>query len=474
MKKQKHENDGRKVSDPRNGAGVRCLDDGHRAGGSDRRGFLRALAAQGVSVPAAYFLIGGNPAGSGIPEARAEIATEGGRHKGALRLPAGAGETGPGHNPIVRDFTDPYIELIRLLREASEIEHALMIQYLYAAFSIKPAYASLAGYGDPNSTDLLGVAIEEMQHLGQVNRLLVALGGAPNLARQDFPYEPDIYPFAFQLEPLGRESLAKYVWTEASADALDRSAARTPADRDFLDRLDNVLGANIKPNHVGSLYARVIATLKEVIASPPGGLPDLEPWIDRLEGIKDQGERLHFEFFRQVFMGTHPGFNGHPDIWRLRPRDAAYPAFQLPVNPSAYVGHENQIGEPAALSTAWLGNLHYWTVLFLLDFAYREESSVYIDLARSHMMGPVWSIARHLPTLRAGMPFDPLSMGYAPGRNRTHGLRLIMHIVREAEELEKKIAALLPGDFPSSTGQETLKAVQAELNNPPLKPDRWL
>jgi hypothetical protein len=61
-----------------------------------------------------------------------------------------------------------------------------------------------------------------MQHLASVNRMLVDLDAAPNLVRQDFPYEPDIYPFPLNLEPLTRESVAKYVYTEASAGALDR------------------------------------------------------------------------------------------------------------------------------------------------------------------------------------------------------------------------------------------------------------
>jgi hypothetical protein len=42
------------------------------------------------------------------------------------------------------------------------------------------------------ATNLLGVAIQEMQHLASVNRMLVDLDAAPNLVRQDFPYEPDI------------------------------------------------------------------------------------------------------------------------------------------------------------------------------------------------------------------------------------------------------------------------------------------
>ena len=34
--------------------------------------------------------------------------------------------------PVHRDFSNPYLELVRLLREAAEIEHDLMVQYLYA------------------------------------------------------------------------------------------------------------------------------------------------------------------------------------------------------------------------------------------------------------------------------------------------------------------------------------------------------
>ena len=122
---------------------------------------------------------------------------------------------------VIRDFDDPYLELVRLLREASEIEHALMVQYLYAANSLKPAYEMVRGLEFASSGDLLGVAVGEMLHLATVNKMLVAVGAAPNLVRQDFPYETDIYPFELNLEPLTRTTLARYVYTEAPADALD-------------------------------------------------------------------------------------------------------------------------------------------------------------------------------------------------------------------------------------------------------------
>jgi hypothetical protein len=41
---------------------------------------------------------------------------------------------------IAREFADPRLEINRLIHEACEIKHSLMIQYLYAAFSVKPRH----------------------------------------------------------------------------------------------------------------------------------------------------------------------------------------------------------------------------------------------------------------------------------------------------------------------------------------------
>jgi Ferritin-like len=313
-------------------ARIKLLDEGDGARSSGRRAFLRAMAAKGVLIPAAYVMCrAATDPGTLASEAHAAAP--------AASDSTGAGATHAarvGEARIVRDFADPYLELIRLLREASEVEHSLMLQYLYGAFSLKPAYHSIAGYGNPNANDLLGVAIQEMQHLAAVNRLLVALGAAPHLVREDFPYEPEIYPFEFHLEPLSVASLAKYVYCEAPFDATDPSHAKTKEDSAFQQRLFKALAGDTRPNHIGSLYSSIIATLDEVRAAPLPDLPDMKPWIDKLVEIKDQGERDHYEFFRRVFMGTHQGFNGHPDVWALEPDDAAYPVLALAANPSAY------------------------------------------------------------------------------------------------------------------------------------------
>ncbi len=406
----------------------------------ERRKFLQVLSAQGIALPAVHFLLAAGNAGAAT---------------GATSAAAGG--------LIVRDFEDSYVELIRLLREAAEVEHALMVQYLYAAFSLKPAYAAVTGYGAPNSNDMLGVAIQEMQHLGKVNELLVALGATPHLVRQDFPYQHDIYPFEFNLEPLSQASLAKYVYTEAPAEALDRSKATSLTDRRFLDLIDRSLGGGTRPNHVGSLYDGIIRTLQEYIAAAPPQTAPLRPWLAQLEDIKREGEDRHYQFFRRVFLGTHEGFNGHPAVWSLPPTDPAYPARPLPINPSAFVGHQNQIREPLALSLAWLSNLHYWSILLLVDFAYQDGAADYVTLAKQQMLGPFMALARHLPTLGAGVPCEPLSTGYAPCRTTASRLRFVISMVREADKLARAIGEQLPPAYPTAVNENALAALSQQL-----------
>lgn len=429
----------------RNASGVRVLEPGDGLEQAERRAFLQALRSHGITLSATCLLTG---TGAFSADAATPTGPTSERPTPTLAV---------GH--IVRDFADAYVELIRLLREASEVEHALMAQYLYGAFSLKPAYASIAGYGSPNSNDLLGVAIQEMQHLGQVNALLMALDASPHLIRQDFPYQPDIYPFEFNLEPLTQVSLAKYVYTEAPVNGLKRSKVSSPAETQFLDQLDRVLGGSTRPNHVGSLYDRIIQTLQEYIRTTPKRSAELKPWIAKLEEIKREGEDNHFLFFKSLFLGTHEGFKGHKNIWSLASNDPAYPSLPLAINPSAFVGHPNQIKDPLALSLAWLGNLHYWTILLLTDAAYSDADHTYIDLAKQQMMGPFLSLARHLPTLGVGMPCEPLSTGYAPCRTTAARLRFVSSMVGESNQLAQQLKDRLPADYPLAVGEAMMSTL---------------
>src|SRR5262245_4817358 len=121
----------------RRGSRVRIINE--TTAENDRRSFLRTFAAYGAALPAAHLLPGPSAVSA---------------QEGALN-PAAAAQGGDRSTRLVRDFVNPRLEVVRLLREAAEIEHSLMLQYLYAAYSIKPAYQKLIGTGAPNSDDFV-------------------------------------------------------------------------------------------------------------------------------------------------------------------------------------------------------------------------------------------------------------------------------------------------------------------------------
>lgn len=94
-------------------------------------------------------------------------------------------------------------ELVNALSEAAELEHGLLAQYLFAAFSMKkredeginPRQQALIS--DWEAT-ILQIAHQEMYHLASVCNLLSAIGGAPQFARPNFPQPMKrYYPFDF-------------------------------------------------------------------------------------------------------------------------------------------------------------------------------------------------------------------------------------------------------------------------------------
>lgn len=366
-----------------------------------------------------------------------------------LGVAAGPGKALAGqstNSPVFRDFSNPYLELIRLLREAAEIEHDLMVQYLYGAFSLKPAYVELVGNPLPNTTSLMGVIIQEMQHLGAVNRLLVELDASPVLTRQDFPYESDIYPFAFELAPLSPTSLAKFTYCEAPPDALRKASTAGNGSVLLLDQLTTTLGGGIAPNHVGHLYDAVIDSLDGVKKAGAARI-DFDAWLEDLNFIKDEGEVGHFQFFQSLYEGAHPRLKQVPGVWNLPTADANYPCYQVPMNPTAYAGHTNSIADPDLRALAWLGNLNYWVMLSLLDAGYRRKSPLETALAQAVMMGPLLSLSRLLPARGAAIPFDPLSMGFEPGLNAAAEQRFTRLLVEETMDYARSIEKLLPADF---------------------------
>jgi len=125
------------------------------------------------------------------------------------------GETQAANSPSEPDIIIGSREqLFYLLAEASEIEHTLMCNYLYAVFSLKAGSAS--NLSERESKAVLGwqkmmmsVAIEEMGHLLIVANLTSALGGLPHFSRPNFPVKPGYFPsgVVLKLTPFNQKTL---------------------------------------------------------------------------------------------------------------------------------------------------------------------------------------------------------------------------------------------------------------------------
>jgi len=126
-----------------------------------------------------------------------------------------------------------------LLHVAAGIEHALMAQYLFAAYSlggaqIAPEHRTTVERWQEVIT---GIAKEEMGHLITVQNVLRLLSGPINFDRDDYPFDAEFYPFTFALERLTLDSLSKYIyaemppgWTGPLADEVQKRAKEANHD----------------------------------------------------------------------------------------------------------------------------------------------------------------------------------------------------------------------------------------------------
>jgi ferritin-like protein len=284
-----------------------------------------------------------------------------------------------------------------LLHAAAEIEHALLAQYLYAAYSLDTAGGSgdqipdgavrtIAGW----RTSIITIAKEEMAHLLTEQNLLRFIGGPLAFERGEFPVHSQLYPFPLSLRPLTKTSLATYVAAEMPA------SPAVPDIGDIVARATSAEGG-VPVNRVGVLFDTLIgifsddtrltdADLRPHSAGDQAGTADWPPAghlivriiasrkdaLDALHAIADQGEGSaspqpgappsHFDRFLSIY-------RAFPDT-----ESAAVPPWQptrsVPVNPSTAAmadpdaaTERNRITHPVTLRWAQLFNVRYRMLL---------------------------------------------------------------------------------------------------------------
>jgi hypothetical protein len=215
------------------------------------------------------------------------------RTKPKARPPARGGaaaNSAPLHN-YQRPDMSPRDHLVMMLTAGAEVEHALMVQYLYAAYSIdadQPS-AELRAMVEGWRASILSVAREEMGHLLTVQNILVLLGAPVNFGREMLPWDHEFYPFPFSLEPLSEATLQCYIYAEMPR--LDQLGKPAPGrqrkksahssvtikdQREIITEITQGLAKlyptkNVKRDmhRVGELYDEIIALI-----SDPKKIPD--------------------------------------------------------------------------------------------------------------------------------------------------------------------------------------------------------
>jgi hypothetical protein len=323
------------------------------------------------------------------------------------------------HPPVpgahVNEALDIYIaprdQTIYLLHIGATVEHALMVQYLFAAFSLGGPQIDSNEHQTKAArwrTIITDIAREEMGHLVTVENLLRLLGGPLTFDREDYPIPADLYPFPFELRPLTRKSLARYVLAESPDE-------RTIEKLGLVQEMEEIRStasygrADGPVNRVGIIYAAIqeLFTLPTDRREPPNEMTPYvhssdiqatthryqarpEEWglnyddlkietasnrdeaLSAIQAIALQGEGSSIDDLSSSHFGRFL------EIYRDFPKDDAWtPSRRIASNPTADAKLEqegrNIIRDPESVLWAGLANLRYRMLLVNLTHAFLTE-----------------------------------------------------------------------------------------------------
>jgi Ferritin-like len=299
--------------------------------------------------------------------------------------------------------------LVSMLNEASELEHALCCQYLYAAFSLKaggdpgltPSQAMRAGQWEQQITK---IAVQEMSHLMMASNILTSLGEAPHLSRPNFPQPTSRYSeigppsllAALDLETVSRftcwEKPEEPGWWDgwcrgSAADALKRlgliDARAEPPPFSTIGQLYGVIDSTLKanPGWIDPAAAGRQVTSQLVPFSPKVSAvvtyEDAHRCISLIveegEGTPDWDSMSHFAYFHQI-------------VNELTNAEAFAPAWAT-VDSPAYVPEyappgASRIDDPVATPVGILFNDLYLLLIQILSRLFLPEGENAVQRAR--------------------------------------------------------------------------------------------
>jgi len=395
-------------------------------------------------------------------------------------------------------------ELTYLLCQAAELEHALMCQYLYAAFSLRTE----AGPGlEADQLDaverwrrvILGVSGEEMLHWAVVQNLLTAVGSAPYVSRPHLPHQARGYPPGVQLRllPFGEAALQHFVYLERPADAdVADGAGFDPVGSPLPPmRPDEVVPRAQNFDTQGHLYRSIEAGLvrlsekigeDQLFIGPAFhqadettfGWPELRPITDlesanrSLAFIVEQGEgatgdwsTAHFGRFLGVLEEYLAVRKDDPDF------TPAHPVVAAGMRPVEGIEPDVYITDPETGGCSDLFNAVYELELQMIAryFAFGTETPPQRQVLAHTAVGLMFQAIKPLGLLLARLPVGPGHSGATAGANfqlpyrssflLPHRRAAWIRFAERLDELAEFAAALHPAD-----GEAEVAAVSAALS----------
>src|SRR5579872_1294991 len=367
------------------------------------------------------------------------------------RVIATRGGLAPPEAPFVIEHREA---LIYMLCQAAELEHGIMCQYLFAAFSLKEDTAE--GLTEEQAAtvrrwrqQISHVAAQEMLHLALVQNLLSAIGAAPHLSRPNFPQPASHYPAGVHLAllPFGEEALRHFMFLERPEGMDIQDAAGMAAfEKAAPAAIPRMQVGEIVPRGqdfatVGHLYRSVeagIAHLAEkfgeeaLFVGPPRaqatqqyfGWPELVAVTDvasaqrAIDEILEQGEGprghwkdAHFGQFVAIL----------DEIEQLREANRAFgpvrPVTAVNVRPSERDTSVPLATDPIARQVMDLFNVSYEILLLILQrfFAHTEETNPQLKALADASVNLMFDAIEPLGDLVTTLPAGPEYPGRTAG-----------------------------------------------------------
>ena len=342
--------------------------------------------------------------------------------------------------------------LIYTLGKAAELEHLIMLQYLFAAFSLKRNVSegltpeSLAAVGRWRKT-LLEIAEQEMLHLALAQNLLTAVGAAPRLARPNFPMPAYSYPAGVRIEllPFGEAALRHFAFLERpegmdvdDAEGFEAIAQAVALPHDVADAIVPHLQ---EFDTIGQLYRSVQAGLEylaerlgtdRLFIGPEGAqateehfrwpelvaVTDVESARRAIGTIVEQGEGARGEW-RDAHFGRLLGILD--EYLELKGADPSFeparPVVAANVRPQATGAVVPLISDPGTARCMDLLNVTYEVLLQLLSryFAHTDETPAQLEVLANVSVGLMYTAIMPLGTVATTLPIGPEMPGVTAG-----------------------------------------------------------